>query len=322
MVTDLRDHDRLTMAFRFRDGSSALDSHSRSNVALLADAFDRGVYDGHDVIFAGFSDGQGDAAANLRLSRQRARVVRDALLAAMALPDFRDRGLGEGLWRGVAHRLRRRRLGQSAQPPGRGLGPSEIAEALNDTSDSLPTIRWSCSVDAQRLAGIPDPRGHLDVGLAGRRIAGGVVVDEDQRRGVQLERPLDHLARVDRHVIDGAARLFLVRDRGCSCGRERGCGTARSRGAPWWCGSSRAARTSSRSPAGASRATATGAARLPRQASAAGSPPVPTPGTVSRRSRRADSTPLKSPKVSRRRRASGFMSCRGIAPNRISSSSS
>jgi phosphate transport system substrate-binding protein len=98
MVTDLRDHDRLTMAFRFRDGSSALDSHSQSNVALLADAFERGVYDGHDVIFAGFSDGQGDAAANLRLSRQRARAVRDALLAEIpgSARDFRDRVLAEG----------------------------------------------------------------------------------------------------------------------------------------------------------------------------------------------------------------------------------
>jgi phosphate transport system substrate-binding protein len=89
MVADLRDFDRLTVAFRFRDGSTDLDTHSRSNVALMADALDRGQFDGVDLIVAGFSDGQGDAASNLRLSRQRARVVREAILAAMA-PPVRD----------------------------------------------------------------------------------------------------------------------------------------------------------------------------------------------------------------------------------------
>jgi phosphate transport system substrate-binding protein len=101
MVADLRDFGRLTVAFRFRDGSTELDTHSRSNVALMADALDRGQFDGADLIVAGFSDGQGDAASNLRLSRQRARVVREAILAAMA-PPVRDaaramevRGYGE-----------------------------------------------------------------------------------------------------------------------------------------------------------------------------------------------------------------------------------
>jgi phosphate transport system substrate-binding protein len=89
MVADLRDFDRLTVAFRFRDGSSELDSHSRSNVALVADAFDRGAFDGAELIVAGFSDGQGDAASNLRLSRQRARAVREAILSAMT-PPVRD----------------------------------------------------------------------------------------------------------------------------------------------------------------------------------------------------------------------------------------
>lgn len=86
MVADLRGYDRLTVAFRFRDGSSELDSHSLSNVALVADAFDRGAFDTADLIVAGFSDGQGDAASNLRLSRQRARAVREAILAASTPP--------------------------------------------------------------------------------------------------------------------------------------------------------------------------------------------------------------------------------------------
>jgi phosphate transport system substrate-binding protein len=89
MVGDLRDFGRLTVAFRFRDGSSDLDSHSQSNVAFVADAFDRGAFDTAELIVAGFSDGQGDAASNLRLSRQRARAVREAILSAMT-PPVRD----------------------------------------------------------------------------------------------------------------------------------------------------------------------------------------------------------------------------------------
>ena len=57
-----------------------------------------------------------------------------------------------------------------------------------------------------------DLRGHVDVGLGGRGVARGVVVHQDQRRGVQLQRPLDHLARVDRDVVHGAPRLLLVGD--------------------------------------------------------------------------------------------------------------
>jgi phosphate transport system substrate-binding protein len=101
MVADLREFGRLTVAFRFRDGSTELDDHSRSNVALVADAIDRGAFDGADLIVAGFTDGQGDAASNLRLSRQRARTVREAILTALT-PPVRDtaramevRGYGE-----------------------------------------------------------------------------------------------------------------------------------------------------------------------------------------------------------------------------------
>jgi hypothetical protein len=37
-------------------------------------------------------------------------------------------------------------------------------------------------------------------------------VHQDQRRGVQFERALDHLARIDRRVVDCAPRLRLVGD--------------------------------------------------------------------------------------------------------------
>lgn len=62
----------------------------------------------------------------------------------------------------------------------------------------------------QRRARSCDFFGHGDVGLRRRRIPRRVIMHEDQRRGVDLERALDDLARVDRHVIDRAPRLCLV----------------------------------------------------------------------------------------------------------------
>src|SRR5215472_15242286 len=39
-----------------------------------------------------------------------------------------------------------------------------------------------------------------------------MIMDEDQRGGPQFQRALEHLARVDRRVIDGPALLSLMRD--------------------------------------------------------------------------------------------------------------
>ena len=40
----------------------------------------------------------------------------------------------------------------------------------------------------------------------------GVIMDKDQRRGAQFQRPAQDLARVDRDMIDRAAPLRLIRD--------------------------------------------------------------------------------------------------------------
>lgn len=82
MVSALAGLKRLTVTFRFADGSSEPDAQSRSNIELLAEALERGVFDERRLLFAGFSDGLGPAATNRRLSLARARVVRDAVAAA------------------------------------------------------------------------------------------------------------------------------------------------------------------------------------------------------------------------------------------------
>lgn len=73
--------DRLSLTFRFQDGSSTLDAHSRDNLADLARLMEAGIFRGKALILAGFSDGSGAAGANLALSQSRA----DGVLAQLRL---------------------------------------------------------------------------------------------------------------------------------------------------------------------------------------------------------------------------------------------
>lgn len=72
---------RLTTTFRFEAGSARLDAQSRFNVQQLARALENGVYDGRKLVFVGFSDGDGPAAANLDIARKRAETVREAVVS-------------------------------------------------------------------------------------------------------------------------------------------------------------------------------------------------------------------------------------------------
>jgi phosphate transport system substrate-binding protein len=83
--------ERLSLTFRFEDGSSQLDAASQDNLAHLARLIGARAFDGYALSFAGFSDGSGEADTNLALSRSRAEAVRAAL--ARAAPDLRDSDL-------------------------------------------------------------------------------------------------------------------------------------------------------------------------------------------------------------------------------------
>lgn len=74
--------DRLSFTFRFEDGSSTLDAHSRGNIEDLARLLESGGFRGESMILAGFSDGSGAASANLDLAQTRAEAVLAALVAA------------------------------------------------------------------------------------------------------------------------------------------------------------------------------------------------------------------------------------------------
>ena len=66
--------------------------------------------------------------------------------------------------------------------------------------------------DAERLAEADDLHGHRDVGGGRARVAGRMVVHQDQRCGPEFERAAHDLARIDRRVIDRANALHLVGD--------------------------------------------------------------------------------------------------------------
>lgn len=93
--------DRVSLTFRFEDGSSTLDAQSQDNLEDLGQLIAAGQFRNERLIFAGFSDGSGAAEANLALSVERASKVAQEL-AAVA-PDLSPaqmpavEGFGEAL---------------------------------------------------------------------------------------------------------------------------------------------------------------------------------------------------------------------------------
>lgn len=75
---------RLSTTIRFEDGSSSFATQSRASISRLVRAIEAGAFEGRRLIFVGFSDGAGNAAANLRLSRSRADAARQAVQEAAA----------------------------------------------------------------------------------------------------------------------------------------------------------------------------------------------------------------------------------------------
>jgi len=72
---DLQTAARLTTSFRFATGTSDLDAQSKANLDLIATLISQGRFDGKNLYFSGFSDGQGDFDANVKLSQERAQTV-------------------------------------------------------------------------------------------------------------------------------------------------------------------------------------------------------------------------------------------------------
>ncbi|MFN3954223.1 MAG: phosphate ABC transporter substrate-binding/OmpA family protein [Pararhodobacter sp.] len=83
----LRHSQPLTLAFRFEPGAARIDATSQALVGPLARAIEAGVFAGHEVVLAGFTDSEGGYEANRRLALRRAEALHDELAAASALRD-------------------------------------------------------------------------------------------------------------------------------------------------------------------------------------------------------------------------------------------
>jgi phosphate transport system substrate-binding protein len=79
---------RLSASFRFNDNSKTIDARSRRNIRALAEMIEVGDFDGKKLIFAGFSDSQGSAVGNRRISEQRAEQVAALVKAASTRADL------------------------------------------------------------------------------------------------------------------------------------------------------------------------------------------------------------------------------------------
>lgn len=79
LVAAMDGAERLSLTFRFEDGTNTLDASSQDNLVDLAQMLEAGLFKGKALTLAGFSDGQGSVSANLDLSQSRV----DAVLAAL-----------------------------------------------------------------------------------------------------------------------------------------------------------------------------------------------------------------------------------------------
>ena len=94
MTATLTPMARLTTSFRFETGSIRLDAQSRSNVQQLARSLEQGTYDARQMLFVGFSDGQGAANANRNIALRRAEAVLRAVSAAAVTANLERVQLG------------------------------------------------------------------------------------------------------------------------------------------------------------------------------------------------------------------------------------
>jgi phosphate transport system substrate-binding protein len=88
LVETLSPMARLTLSFRFEAGETTLDAQSRSNIVRLSRALEQGAFDGRQVIFVGFSDGEGPAERNRQIALSRSQAVRDAVREMSETADF------------------------------------------------------------------------------------------------------------------------------------------------------------------------------------------------------------------------------------------
>ncbi|MBY8974739.1 phosphate ABC transporter substrate-binding/OmpA family protein [Rhodobacteraceae bacterium NNCM2] len=98
MLTELREAERLSVTFRFNQGTN-LDPRSLRDAITLAEGIAAGEYPGKEILLVGFTDSIGQAELNRSLSLRRANEVYAALASVIGptvLAELPVRTLGFG----------------------------------------------------------------------------------------------------------------------------------------------------------------------------------------------------------------------------------
>ncbi|MDH3669026.1 MAG: phosphate ABC transporter substrate-binding/OmpA family protein, partial [Paracoccaceae bacterium] len=83
MLGELRGGARLSITFRFNEGSSNLERRSQSEAERFAQLLAQGVYRGKDILLVGFTDSVGDFNVNRGLAERRAHRVLETFNASV-----------------------------------------------------------------------------------------------------------------------------------------------------------------------------------------------------------------------------------------------
>jgi len=99
MMVDLAASERVSITYRFEQGTAQLDSRALADIDRLAEEITKPGFQHKTVILMGFTDSVGNGENNQRLSLNRAEQVRTALLqaggGAIAPERIEVRGYGE-----------------------------------------------------------------------------------------------------------------------------------------------------------------------------------------------------------------------------------
>jgi len=83
LLGELEHADRLSPTFRFRAGSDALDQQARADAVRLARYINSRDLSNRELVFVGFTDSLGSADKNRELSKARAALVEEQVMALL-----------------------------------------------------------------------------------------------------------------------------------------------------------------------------------------------------------------------------------------------
>ena len=87
-ANDVNGAAKLNIIFRFRPGSTQLDTKAQADMKRLVDLLHNSTYQGRHVLLFGFSDNFGGNRTNLRISKQRAQAVAEQLQNSGLVPSL------------------------------------------------------------------------------------------------------------------------------------------------------------------------------------------------------------------------------------------